>query len=237
MSAEMKPTGLHAKIVQAMGEIGRVPKRGENKAQGYKYARADDVAEVAREVLAGLGVAVYADVAESTVREITTKNGTAKVSCVMVAWTFVDSETKEERTVRIPGEGMDYGDKGVYKAMTGSLKYFLMTNFLIPTGEGDPELAAVEEPAARRKPPPPRNAAEMAKQAPTVRLAATDNPGEEPPPAINPAEPLNEIRLALSIAESRSVLKGIPAAISKLGTKELRADARALYMAKMETLP
>ena len=145
MSTETKPTGLHAKIAQAMGEIGRVPKRGRNQAQNYSYARADDVAEHTREILARLGIAVYASVEDKGTREITTKNGTAKVSCVVVAWTFVDGETGQERTVNVPGEGMDYGDKGIYKAMTGSLKYALMLGFLIPTGDGDPERD--EEPA------------------------------------------------------------------------------------------
>lgn len=37
------------------------------------------------------------------------------------------------------GEGMDTGDKAIYKAITGAQKYVLMKTFLIPTGD-DPEL-------------------------------------------------------------------------------------------------
>jgi hypothetical protein len=36
------------------------------------------------------------------------------------------------------GSGSDTGDKGLYKAITGGIKYVLNTNFLIPTGD-DPE--------------------------------------------------------------------------------------------------
>jgi ERF superfamily protein len=144
-----KPAGLHKKLSLAMSKIGRVPKRGRNQAQGYDYARADDVAEGAREALAELGVSILADVLESGVREIETKSGKARITWAKVAWTFTDSETGEKVTVHAPGEGMDSGDKGIYKAMTGSMKYVLMTNFLIPTGEGDPEADEPDDKPAR----------------------------------------------------------------------------------------
>lgn len=146
---EKKPSGLAAKMAAAMAEVGRVEKRGRNTAQDYKYARADDVAEQTRGVLAKHGIALFADVLEDGVREIVippAKEGftgkTLRVSRVRVAWTFVDSETGESRTVHTPGEGMDSGDKGIYKAMTGAMKYALMLGFLIPTGDGDPERAS-----------------------------------------------------------------------------------------------
>ncbi len=40
------------------------------------------------------------------------------------------------------------GDKGIYKAMTGGLKYALLSLFLIPTTD-DPERDALTEPAAK----------------------------------------------------------------------------------------
>lgn len=141
MTTDMKakPAGLAKKMAAAMAEIGRVQKRGSNQAQGYKYARADDVAEEARAVLAKHGIAVYPDVLDYGTREIDGRNGKLRITWAKVAWTFVDGESGESRTVNVPGEGQDSGDKGIYKAMTGSMKYLLMTSFLIPTGEGDPE--------------------------------------------------------------------------------------------------
>ena len=141
--------GLAAKMSAAMGEIGRVQKRGRNQAQGYSYARADDVAEEARAVLSRHGIAVFASVAEHGVREVEGKNGKIRISTATVEWTFRDGESGEERTVKIPGEGQDSGDKGIYKAMTGSLKYALMLGFLIPTGDGDPERDEEDEPPRR----------------------------------------------------------------------------------------
>ena len=158
------PLRLAAKLAKAMGEIGRVPKRGHNQAQNYHYARADDVAEHTREILSSLGVAVFASVENKGIREIETKNGKARISMVVVTWTFVDGETGEERSVSVPGEGADFGDKGLYKAMTGSLKYALMLNFLIPTGEGDPEKDEEEKPKPR-----PNAAAQVAAARAKVR--------------------------------------------------------------------
>lgn len=166
MSDAPKTKGLAAKMAAAMAEIGRVQKRGKNDAQGYKYARADDVAEEARRVLSTHGIAMFADVVDDSLREITippAKEGfggkVLRISKVRVAWTFQDSETGEERTVHTPGEGMDSGDKGIYKAMTGAMKYALMLGFLIPTGDGDPEKAsevdaevyAAEKPAPKTR--------------------------------------------------------------------------------------
>jgi hypothetical protein len=50
----------------------------------------------------------------------------------------VDSESGERHDCEWAGQGDDGADKGVYKAYTGALKYFLMKTFLIPTGD-DPE--------------------------------------------------------------------------------------------------
>lgn len=166
MTTETKPKGLAAKMAAAMAEIGRVQKRGKNQAQGYSYARADDVAEEARAVLSRYGIAVYPDVLDNGIREVETKNGKMRITWAKVAWTFIDGETQESRTINVPGEGQDSGDKGIYKAMTGSMKYLLMTSFLIPTGEGDPEHDGEEE---KQKAAPAKSQAAAA----AVRAAAS----------------------------------------------------------------
>jgi hypothetical protein len=48
------------------------------------------------------------------------------------------SETGEIRLYRAVGHGIDNADKGIFKAITGAMKYWLMNQFLIPTGD-DPE--------------------------------------------------------------------------------------------------
>ena len=51
---------------------------------------------------------------------------------------FMDSDSKTVISGTWFGSGSDTSDKGLYKAITGGIKYVLNTNFLIPTGD-DPE--------------------------------------------------------------------------------------------------
>jgi hypothetical protein len=57
---------------------------------------------------------------------------------VVTTFRFWCVETGEFIEVDGVGFGQDSGDKGVYKAITGAIKYILTGNFLIPTGD-DPE--------------------------------------------------------------------------------------------------
>jgi hypothetical protein len=62
---------------------------------------------------------------------------------------FIDADSGEELPMCGAGLGWDSGDKGVYKAITGAMKYMLMKNFLV-TDEQDPEAgdqADTREPA------------------------------------------------------------------------------------------
>lgn len=132
-------TKVYAKLLKVLGALGWVEKRGENTLQKYKYVMADDVADAVRKVLVQHGVAITADVYNTEVREVVTKdNKTLRITRVDVLWTFADVESGEAVSVSCPGEAMDSGDKAIYKAMTGSLKYAMKMNFLLPTGD-DPE--------------------------------------------------------------------------------------------------
>lgn len=51
---------------------------------------------------------------------------------------IIDNETGYSISVKWYGQGMDYGDKAIYKSYTGALKYFLLDTFMISTGD-DPE--------------------------------------------------------------------------------------------------
>ena len=129
---------IYAKLLKVMGSLGWVEKRGENKTQNYKYVMADDVADKVRAELGKIGVAVTSDVFNTSESFLETKDKKIRIIHVDVLWTFADVATGEAISVTCPGEAMDSGDKAIYKAMTGSLKYAMKMNFLLPTGE-DPE--------------------------------------------------------------------------------------------------
>ncbi len=89
-----------------------------------------DLLEAIRDKLAQKKVFIFSSVDELV------QEGT--LTTVKMTFTFVDGESGEQYSVTYYGTGDDKGDKGVYKAYTGCLKYFLMKTFLVPTGD-DPE--------------------------------------------------------------------------------------------------
>lgn len=128
---------LAGKLAEIMGEIGYIAKGGTNSAQNYKYVLASQVADAIREKLSAKGVAILPGDIEKISEEMS-PSGKQKVFTFKYSWVLVDGETGEKLTIFSLGSGADSGDKHVYKATTGALKYALLTTFLIPTGD-DPE--------------------------------------------------------------------------------------------------
>ena len=57
---------------------------------------------------------------------------------VCLCFRLTDVETGFFEESYMSGVGIDKGDKGIYKAYTGALKYYLANNFMVATGD-DPE--------------------------------------------------------------------------------------------------
>ena len=134
-----KPKGLYAKLAEVMGEVGRVEKRGFNDFHKYAYATEADLLEEVRSKLSSKGIVMFPSVASVVERPAKTEKGKDTViTTVHMKFSFVDSDTGEVHVAEWAGAGDDASDKGLYKAYTGAIKYFLMKTFLIPTGD-DPE--------------------------------------------------------------------------------------------------
>jgi hypothetical protein len=126
---------LAKKIVLASKEIGSVSRTGYNDFQKYAYTKGEELFKVVREVLQKHDIAIIAQCTE--VKEIALENK----SIVLVAsmnYTIIDAESGESMSCVYQGVGADTGDKGLYKAYTAALKYFLRDLFQIPFGD-DPE--------------------------------------------------------------------------------------------------
>ncbi len=132
---------LASKLSEVMGEMRHVPKEGFNQSQRYKFVRESDVAEKASQLLAERGIWVEQTVLKSSRKPLyVAQSGmTMWITKVVMEFRFVDGESGEATAPRtFPGEGADSGDKGIYKAMTGAEKYFLLKSFFVSTGD-DPE--------------------------------------------------------------------------------------------------
>ncbi len=141
VKAEEPKPSLIAKLAEVTGLMAGIPKEGWNANQKYKFVRETDVAEKVSKLLAERSVFLSQTVLTSS-REalyVTSSGATMWMSHVEMAFQFIDGQTGEVTPVAtFPGDGADTGDKGIYKAMTGAEKYFLMKTFLVSTGD-DPE--------------------------------------------------------------------------------------------------
>lgn len=140
---------LARKLVEVAQAISGVEKSGRNDFHKYDYAKAEDVLRLVRKELLDRGVRLG-----SMVSKVDVVDGVTHV--YMYYW-FIDSENDyQSDPIQWIGTGIDKGDKAVYKAYTGALKYFLVNQFQIPFGddaEGDVE---TDREAEKKPAEPPR---------------------------------------------------------------------------------
>jgi len=130
---------LKQKLAEVRRRISYIQKRGHNERFNYSYVTAADIAGAVGDALAELEVVVIPRLESISHENIAPNQGYPdRLTRVVMSYTFMDVDSAEELTVKVPGEGRDPGDKGPYKAMTGALKYALLQSFLIATGD-DPE--------------------------------------------------------------------------------------------------
>jgi len=132
---------LVGKLAHIMAETPWVEKRGRNNFFNYDYAKESDILDAIRDKLAEAGVFVFTSVEDMQFRETPkkTRDGSpVNLVFVRTKHTFSDAESGETVEVHGYGCGEDSGDKAIYKAITGAMKYFVSKNFLMSTGD-DPE--------------------------------------------------------------------------------------------------
>lgn len=133
-------SSLVIKLAAVMGAVHHIPKRGRNQHFGYDFATEADIVAAIRQELAQRHVMLIPGIkSEQRIAIGETSKGAAKIlTQLAMTFTFMDGETGEVIERDWLGSGLDSEDKGVYKAMTGAEKYFLLKTFLVPTGD-DPE--------------------------------------------------------------------------------------------------
>ena len=140
-----KKTSLVTKLTEVLASISGVVKTGYNDFQKYSYAEEAAIMSACRDELAKRHIMIIPSI------ERVTHDGT--LTTIETSYTFCDGETGEQFVTKWAGTGSDKGDKGLYKAITGSQKYLLLKTFLIPTGENgvadDPEHPAREAQPAK----------------------------------------------------------------------------------------
>lgn len=127
---------IYQKLAAVRSEVPYMAKGGRNSSQGYNFLQEAQVTEMFKELLEkhGIWLTVQSEVTGVTLTPSQNQN----LTTVRVDYAFVDIETGETLEGHAAGQGTDANDKGVYKAITGAVKYIFMKHFLIVTGD-DPE--------------------------------------------------------------------------------------------------
>jgi hypothetical protein len=141
MQNNTKPAkSLVTRLSEACDAVAGVDKSGYNEFQRYKYVKAADVAKAIRHELFRRKIMLLADEKEITEKEVQTNNGgTIRLLTLRVEYTLLDGLSDQKITTTAYGVAMDSGDKAIYKAKTGALKYFLRGLGIIPDERDDPE--------------------------------------------------------------------------------------------------
>lgn len=185
MTDEAPVPTLDERLASIRHKLSGIAKAGHNDAHGYDYVKAEDVVRAVREELHAARVGFTVESAEP--EQFTETGGKQFVTTLKLVYRLVNLDKPDDwRSFLWVGAGADVGgDKGLYKAYTGGLKYFLLNLFLIPTGD-DPEADATTDAVQERPAAPliPRDRAErILKRAVEVKLASWESGGQ---PALEP---------------------------------------------------
>jgi hypothetical protein len=138
-------------MAQILGEVNRIPKNGRNTFQNYSYATEGDALDAIRPLLSSHGIAVFYDAVE--VWELDNNRTRVKVAIELV-----HGESGDSKVTHSFGEARDADkqgrtqDKGIYKAITGAVKYWAFKTFLMSTGD-DVEASDHDAPTQPRQKP------------------------------------------------------------------------------------
>lgn len=147
--SDTKPKTLRRKLFLARKAAEAIPKRGYNKDGDYYFARFEDVLAEAARQLDKRGIIWIPEMVEEEL--VVGRLGV--IAKAVIVYEVTDTETDETLKIRWAGTGHDEpGDKALFKATTGTNKYFLAALLRIPFGT-DPEedASAPNEPDLRRQ--------------------------------------------------------------------------------------
>ena len=193
-----QPTKLLKKLTTIFSKIDSLPKDGTNDFHRYKFASESAAKRALHPLFAEQGVILKTDVlnVEQVILQSKDKNGATKeLTKITLAYTFIDCESGESLPGQFMGYGEDSNDKGVWKAVTGCVKYILFNTFLIPTGD-DPDnddtkppktAAKTTTPAASTAPRPPAKGPTY--YPPKSTAPASTAPATAPTPSTAPPMP------------------------------------------------
>lgn len=147
---------LYSKVARVMGQVGKIEKSGYNKYDDYEYATAEDIKEALRPLCAKENLWISSEVKGYSKKAVQTQRGNSTEIELGMYFTMRCGDTGAKVKLLYSGYALDEGDKHIYKAYTGAIKYFLINNFMLSTGD-DPEM---DSPKIKQEAPEPKKKTE-----------------------------------------------------------------------------
>lgn len=149
-----KPTVVQA-LSAVMEEVQVVRKNKRNDDQGYMFRGVDAVVNAVGPVLRKHGVVPVPILENTSYRDVTTSRGKpSREVTVQVRYRFYGPAGDYIDAV-VPGESMDFGDKGSAKAMSVAYRIVLLQALCIPTDDVEPDSQSYERAVEPPRPPEP----------------------------------------------------------------------------------
>lgn len=133
-----KPTVFEA-LSAVMDDVQAVKKGDRNTQQNYNFRGIDAVVNAVGPVLRKHGVIAVPHSTDAHYRDVQTSTGKPSRECtVKVTYRFY-GPAGDYLDVEVPGEAMDFGDKGAPKAMSVAYRIALLQALCIPTDDPEPD--------------------------------------------------------------------------------------------------
>jgi len=130
---------LTKKILAVMADVTHVAKDAVNEFHNYEYVSNAAIVTAVREAMIKHKLVLISSHVKCDTMAHTNKKGDPFfLTKIEIRYQLIDTESSEIIEAHAFGCGQDAGDKGLYKAITGAEKYYLLKTFLIPTHD-DPE--------------------------------------------------------------------------------------------------
>lgn len=137
------------KLRQELNNRGVLKKGAKNNFDKYTYFSEAQYKKLFTELFSNNGLELKFNTVRYETFDGTEKQANGRLATL--EFTLIDTETGFYEESQITGEGIDKGDKGLYKAYTGAVKYYLANTFLVATGD-DPETESPNEKLNYKKP-------------------------------------------------------------------------------------
>jgi hypothetical protein len=217
-------TGLYQKLfrLQTLMDSYAWSKDGKNRHQSYEYITEKQYKNNFKQARAEAGLLwKMEEVGHEYLGTISDK-----MHLILTSFRgrLIDPDTGDYEEYLFSGSGADNGDKALYKAYTGGLKFFLASNYLVAEGN-DPENDAEEVRAAKPVHVPPERREE-------IKQAAADQSG----PATE--EQLEAVALGITLLEEAGMDAETISSFTEMLQVELtKADAEQLIDTINELIP